>query len=363
MQKIDWFGGFKTALIIGSILTLINQWQAILGDTPINLVSLFLTYLVPFCVYQYGRMKNAAKQEKEAQANLEQQETLHQNLSNNLAKHLESLRDLGNTVSNVARKVNKASKERAGVVSESKLKAQNIKDSAIEIDAMNLTSSQQLETLDTSYQSLNERVSMLIDIVYRAEAWTRSMSETTQKFNSEFNKISEMTVTISEISASTNLLALNAAIESARAGEMGRGFSVVADEVKKLAVESGENANAIGQQVKNLSKMETHIRTEAENFSSILQTTLEETGESEKGLANLTETLKQTIKDFDEHIGEIQSKANAQIAEVEEIVNRLSVIEEGALAAIDGSAKNIGVGESILNEAKNALDTINPHSK
>ncbi|MFC3123114.1 nitrate/nitrite transporter NrtS [Agaribacter flavus] len=363
MQKIDWWGGLKTALVIGSILTLINQWNGIVGDSPINLISLLLTYLVPFCVYQYGRLKNAKKQAQAAHTKAAAQAELYSQIQHQLSAHLEALTDLGTTVSSVAKNVNKASKERAHMVSESKSKAQSIKDNANEIDAMNRSSSQHVSTLDTSYQALSERVSKLIAIVYQAEAWTRSMSETTQQFNTEFSKISAMTDTISDISASTNLLALNAAIESARAGEMGRGFSVVADEVKKLAIESGVNAAAISQQVSNLAKMESHIRDEAEKFSHNLQSTLNETSESEKGLEAVTKTLQQTIEDFEAHVDDIQEKARMQIIEVEEIVERLGIIEEGALAAIEGSAKNIGVGQSILNEAEQALKALETEKK
>lgn len=59
------------------------------------------------------------------------------------------------------------------------------------------------------------------------------------------NKISDAITTITKITDHTNLLALNATIESARAGEHGKGFSVVAEEVRKLAIQSKESADFI----------------------------------------------------------------------------------------------------------------------
>jgi len=98
---------------------------------------------------------------------------------------------------------------------------------------------------------LEQSVCIMDEITKNVEVVARDISAT----NEQSDKISNIVSTISSIADQTNLLALNAAIEAARAGEQGRGFAVVADEVRLLAARTSTSTAEIAEVVKNNSSL------------------------------------------------------------------------------------------------------------
>ncbi len=152
----------------------------------------------------------------------------------------------------------------------------------------------------------------------------RSSASVVEQLGTRSDQIGAIVATIEDIADQTNLLALNAAIEAARAGEQGRGFAVVADEVRALAERTTKATREIGEMIKSI-QGETRLAVSAmvEGVNEVERGT----SEAAKSGQALEEILSQ-INEVTGQINQIATAAEEQTATTREISNNIQQISD-----------------------------------
>lgn len=162
--------------------------------------------------------------------------------------------------------------------------------------------------------------------------------ETIQQLSKKSNQVGEITKIITELSQQTNLLALNAAIEAARAGEHGRGFAVVADEVRKLAEESGKSASNIEEIISDIQREILKTIESMDEMKKIVDkqnVAVDETKVSFEGITKAVEETTDRIQRISGFIQQVNEKKDGMLTSIE---NMSAVSEETAASAEEVSA-------------------------
>lgn len=173
-------------------------------------------------------------------------------------------------------------------------------------------------TQNITSQGVNE-IDNVIDSIRAQAEKTKHDAKLIGALVDQSNKIGSIVQTIEDIASQTNLLALNAAIEAARAGEAGKGFAVVADEVRALASRSSASTQEI-------TKMVSQIQTDANSANESMTDSLQLMNALAEKAAGVTSILNDIISNVDSvnaQIGQIATAAQQQTTATSEISNNM----------------------------------------
>ncbi|HEU0189315.1 MAG TPA: methyl-accepting chemotaxis protein [Gallionella sp.] len=202
-------------------------------------------------------------------------------------------------------------------------------------------------------QQGNQNVAEMIGEIHSVQVAVNQIASSVKEFVDSTRAIAGMTQQVKDIADQTNLLALNAAIEAARAGEQGRGFAVVADEVRKLAEKSAQSANEIDRVTNSLNQKSTHVETAVQAGLRSLQTTQEHIERVSAVLTEAGEAVTQSshgVSDIAASVGE-QSIASTEIARN---VEKIAQMSEENHAAVESNTQGIVRLEQLANELQAA---------
>ena len=248
---------------------------------------------------------------------------------------VEELRGLVGRVTNTAERVTSASNQAQNISSELLAASQKqsreiqetgqaVLDMAVQITDVSKSANESAEVARQSVSAAEQgskAVENAIKGMHEIREQIQETSKRIKRLGESSQEIGEITELISDITEQTNVLALNAAIQAASAGEAGRGFSVVAEEVQRLAERSGEATKQIGALVRTI-QTDTHDAVAA----------------MEKSTQGVVEGAK------------LSDAAGAALSDIRRVSNRLAELIQGISSATEQQATSAnGVAQNIQN--------------
>ncbi len=173
------------------------------------------------------------------------------------------------------------------------------------------------------------------DVSDNIDSTIKELNSEVSVLNDNADQIAIVIAVINEISDQTNLLALNAAIEAARAGEAGRGFAVVADEVRNLAEKTSHSTKQIGETV---SDMQKSISTVTQRMDVITKMLMEQRAGIDSSFNNFQDIYNSSL-DLNQSISEIMAASEEQNAVIYEISSNLKEMSDASELSINNLAE------------------------
>mgnify|MGYP003309138426 CR=1 FL=1 len=207
--------------------------------------------------------------------------------------------------------------------------------------------SQSVQEMTTKGQDLINKTE---EQIYKIDSIVKEAANRVEGLNTKTREITKLVEVITDIADQTNLLALNAAIEAARAGEQGKGFAVVADEVRKLAEQ-------VSHSVSNIS---TIVQTIQDETNHVTQSLVEGYKEVEKG-SQQTNNASRSYREISSAVNEMVTNINSVTTNLQSIADSTTSIDfaiENIAAVSEQSAASSQQTSAAMQEVSSSMDSI-----
>ncbi|MEW6461427.1 MAG: methyl-accepting chemotaxis protein [Pseudomonadota bacterium] len=192
---------------------------------------------------------------------------------------------------------------------------------------------------DLEAQQGNRVVQQAVEQIDSLAGEVEHSAEAIAALNKESARIGSVLEVIRNVAEQTNLLALNAAIEAARAGEQGRGFAVVADEVRALAKRAQDSTEEIETLIASLQRMAKDAVQQMDSSRDLTRRTVELAGEAGDALGRITQAVS-TIEQMNQQIAAAAEEQSAVAEAINESVTRVRDIGEQSATATEQTASS-----------------------
>jgi len=229
--------------------------------------------------------------------------------------------------------------------------------------------SEEAQRVSTLANEGQKAILSIADVITQTKEKANTTFETVEKLSDSAKNIGEIVDTINSIAEQTNLLALNAAIEAARAGEAGRGFAVVADEIRKLAEESKQATQNIANILKGIldesvkaseaTKETVEIVNQAAGQSNLVKGQFDQILNSILKMSQMVENLAASAQEQSaaaEEMSSAMDSASRSMVEVVEQMNEVTMAvkqQADAISTVARAAEKLDdIAEKLVEEVK-----------
>ena len=308
--------------------------------------------------------ENAKEQSRKAQEAMEQAEAASREAQSKTEAMLvaaDKLEQVGNVVSSASTQLSAQIEQSDRGAAES---AQRLSEAATAMNEMNATVQEVAKNAGSASTASAETkqkaeagaqvVEKAVHSIEQVHQMSLELKDDMAQLNEHAQDITRIMNVISDIADQTNLLALNAAIEAARAGEAGRGFAVVADEVRKLAEKTMASTNDVGNAIKAIQESTAKSMTGVDNAVERIGEATELANQSGQALQEIVATVEAT----GDQVNAIATASEEQSAASEEINQSIVQVNDMSRQTAEAMAEAAKAVSDLAAQAQGLTDLI-----